>query len=68
MSMGFARPQCVKALQETNGDQERAVEWIFSHPDDDGSPDEVLKRYKKKCCLPGLSMGTIVGSHICIPI
>jgi len=40
MSMGFARPQCVKALQETNGDQERAVEWIFSHPDDDGSPDE----------------------------
>lgn len=42
MGMGFTRPQCVKALQETNGDQERAVDWIFSHPDDDGSPDEVL--------------------------
>jgi ubiquitin carboxyl-terminal hydrolase 5/13 len=36
MAMGFERPKCVKALRETNGDQERAVEWMFSHPDDTG--------------------------------
>lgn len=36
MTMGFERPKCVKALQETKGDQERAVEWMFSHPDDTG--------------------------------
>ncbi|KZO89749.1 ubiquitinyl hydrolase [Calocera viscosa TUFC12733] len=34
--MGFTAPQARKALRETAGDMERAVEWLFSHPDDDG--------------------------------
>ncbi|EPQ61322.1 ubiquitinyl hydrolase [Gloeophyllum trabeum ATCC 11539] len=34
--MGFTQPQARKALRETGGDAERAVEWLFSHPDDMG--------------------------------
>ncbi|KAJ4423622.1 ubiquitin C-terminal hydrolase Ubp14 [Gnomoniopsis sp. IMI 355080] len=39
-AMGFAAPQAKKALKETGGDMERAVEWLFSHPDDAGSEEE----------------------------
>ncbi|KAL7815148.1 ubiquitinyl hydrolase [Trichoderma gracile] len=35
-AMGFLAPQAKKALKETGGDVERAVEWLFSHPDDQG--------------------------------
>ncbi|RDL37952.1 Ubiquitinyl hydrolase 1 [Venustampulla echinocandica] len=35
-AMGFGPPQARKALKETGGDVERAVEWLFSHPDDQG--------------------------------
>jgi ubiquitin carboxyl-terminal hydrolase 5/13 len=38
-AMGFAAPQAKKALKETGGDVERAVEWLFSHPDDQGLDD-----------------------------
>ncbi|KAF8642475.1 hypothetical protein AX16_009476 [Volvariella volvacea WC 439] len=37
--MGFTAAQARKALRETNGDAERAVEWLFSHPDDVGEED-----------------------------
>ncbi|KAK7207236.1 hypothetical protein BZA70DRAFT_270788 [Myxozyma melibiosi] len=37
--MGFSVAQAKKALKETGGDMERAIEWVFSHPDDDGSDD-----------------------------
>ncbi|TQV92279.1 hypothetical protein V2A60_006969 [Cordyceps javanica] len=39
-AMGFAAPQAKKALKETGGDMERAVEWLFSHPDDQGEYDD----------------------------
>ncbi|EKD16603.1 uncharacterized protein L3040_001346 [Drepanopeziza brunnea f. sp. 'multigermtubi'] len=35
-AMGFGPPQARKALKETGGDVERAVEWLFSHPDEQG--------------------------------
>lgn len=35
-AMGIGTPQARKALKETGGDIERAVEWVFSHPDDQG--------------------------------
>ncbi|KAL3424359.1 ubiquitin carboxyl-terminal hydrolase [Phlyctema vagabunda] len=35
-AMGFGPPQARKALKETSGDVERAVEWLFSHPDEQG--------------------------------
>ncbi|KAG6820120.1 hypothetical protein H0H93_005126 [Arthromyces matolae] len=34
--MGFTEAQARKALRVTNGDMERAVDWLFSHPDDMG--------------------------------
>jgi ubiquitin carboxyl-terminal hydrolase 5/13 len=39
-AMGFSPPQARKALKETGGDVERAVEWLFSHPDDQGIFDD----------------------------
>lgn len=39
-AMGFGAPQAKKALKETGGDVERAVEWLFSHPDDQGVFDD----------------------------
>ncbi|KAG6300939.1 hypothetical protein E4U45_003556 [Claviceps purpurea] len=39
-AMGFGAPQAKKALKETGGDVERAVEWLFSHPDDQGDYDD----------------------------
>jgi ubiquitin carboxyl-terminal hydrolase 5/13 len=38
--MGFNAPQARQALKETDGDVERAVEWLFSHPDATGDFDE----------------------------
>lgn len=40
MGMGMPEKKCRKALKETNNDCARAVDWIFSHPDDDGDEDE----------------------------
>ncbi|KAG9311206.1 hypothetical protein JVU11DRAFT_8281 [Chiua virens] len=34
--MGFTHAKARKALLETNGDLERAVEWVFNHLDDTG--------------------------------
>jgi ubiquitin carboxyl-terminal hydrolase 5/13 len=50
--MGFNAPQARQALKETGGDLERAVEWLFSHPDaagdfDDGSASAELPKEKK---------------------
>lgn len=39
-AMGFTRPQCVKALQSTDNNVERAADWIFSHPDEINSIDD----------------------------
>jgi len=39
MSMGFGKAVCEKALRSTGGDVERATDWIFSHPEDDGSEE-----------------------------
>lgn len=36
MDMGFTLNQAKKALKETSGSMERAVDWLFSHSDDQG--------------------------------
>lgn len=41
-AMGFTATQAKKALRETGGDMERAVEWVFSHPDDMGEDDDQI--------------------------
>lgn len=35
-AMGIGVPQARRALKETGGDVNRAVEWYFNHPDDQG--------------------------------
>ena len=35
-AMGIGPPQARKALKETDGDVNRALDWVFSHPDDQG--------------------------------
>jgi len=35
-SVGFTQAQARKALRETDGNIERAVDWVFKHPDDTG--------------------------------
>ena len=35
-AMGISAPQARKALRETDGDVNRALDWVFSHPDDQG--------------------------------
>lgn len=39
-SMGFTRAQCIKALQNTDNNVERAADWIFSHPDEINSIED----------------------------
>jgi ubiquitin carboxyl-terminal hydrolase 5/13 len=38
--MGFGPPQARKALKETGGDMERAIDWLFNHPDEQGYFEE----------------------------
>lgn len=35
--MGLSYAVCLKALKLNNGDMNASVEWVFSHPDDDGA-------------------------------
>jgi ubiquitin carboxyl-terminal hydrolase 5/13 len=37
--MGFTPAQARKALRETDSNMERAVDWLFSHPDETGEED-----------------------------
>ncbi|KAF1984486.1 ubiquitinyl hydrolase [Aulographum hederae CBS 113979] len=39
-NMGFNAPQARQALQETDGDVTRAIDWLFSHPDAPGVFEE----------------------------
>ena len=45
-SMGYTEQKCKKALIETGNDIERAMDWIFNHPDDDGSMVEAGNQEK----------------------
>jgi ubiquitin carboxyl-terminal hydrolase 5/13 len=36
MGLGFSAGQVKKALRETDGNPDRAAEWLFSHPEDPG--------------------------------
>ncbi|KAF2012208.1 hypothetical protein BU24DRAFT_352794 [Aaosphaeria arxii CBS 175.79] len=56
-AMGFSAPQARQALRETGGDMERAVDWLFSHPDaagdfDDGTNTETAAEPGERV-LPG---------------
>ncbi|KAF5093826.1 hypothetical protein D0Z03_002277 [Geotrichum reessii] len=40
--MGFAAPQARKALRETSGNYEAAIEWLFNNPTDPGEDEELV--------------------------
>ncbi|NXI85545.1 UBP13 hydrolase, partial [Rhipidura dahli] len=42
ISMGFQRNLAIQALKATNNNLERALEWIFSHPDPEEEADPAL--------------------------
>ncbi|NXO12337.1 UBP13 hydrolase, partial [Oriolus oriolus] len=42
ISMGFQRNLAIQALKATNNNLERALEWIFSHPDPEEESDPAL--------------------------
>ena len=39
-AMGISAPQARKALKETGGDVNRALDWVFSHPEDQGGYED----------------------------
>ncbi|EXJ61444.1 ubiquitin thiolesterase [Cladophialophora psammophila CBS 110553] len=52
--MGISVPQARKALRECNGDVNRALDWVFSHPDDQGDfSDDVPTAPSQPKALPG---------------
>ena len=52
--MGISAPQARKALRECNGDVNRALDWVFSHPDDQGEfGEEAPAVSKEPKALPG---------------
>lgn len=48
--MGISPPQARKALKETAGDVNRALDWVFSHPDDQGD-------FEDDTTVEGVSLG-----------
>jgi ubiquitin carboxyl-terminal hydrolase 5/13 len=56
--MGFGPPQARKALKETGGDMERAVEWLFNHPDEQGDFGE------EEPSPPETSAKEVAGSEV----
>jgi ubiquitin carboxyl-terminal hydrolase 5/13 len=51
--MGFTSAQAKKALKETGGNPERAVEWLFNHPDDTGESSDSSAPAGAQKELPG---------------
>jgi len=51
--MGFTHLQARKALRETGGNAERAVEWLFNHPDDTGEESASVEPPSAPASIPG---------------
>jgi ubiquitin carboxyl-terminal hydrolase 5/13 len=74
-SMGFATQQATKALRETNHNVERAADWLFNHPDDDGVEMTNVKaaaplpdgngQYKLVGMVSHIGRNTAVGHYVC---
>jgi len=61
MSMGFTREQASTALKQTSNSVERAIDWIFSHPDgipDAGSESVQTNGNDSTPTLPSVTDGT----------
>ena len=79
MAMSFSEAQARKALKNTNNNVERAVDWIFSHPDDLGdeepapapaaAPSSDLTdgppTYKMTAFISHMGNSHMVGHYVC---
>lgn len=75
MDMGFTWEQALKALNATDNNPERAVDWIFSHQaeldnvDEEESPSEVFRDGSSQYTLVGflshMGTSTMVGHYVC---
>ncbi|XP_067009453.2 ubiquitin carboxyl-terminal hydrolase 5 [Anabrus simplex] len=75
-SMGFTRPQAVKALQATDNNIERAADWIFNHQaevdaEEMSQPPEQPKfrdgdsKYRMVAFISHMGTSSMVGHYVC---
>ncbi|KAF5371409.1 hypothetical protein D9615_009657 [Tricholomella constricta] len=62
VDMGFTHAQGRKALRETGGSAERAVEWLFNHPDDMGEEEEDVASAPAPAPAPTAAQAVVQGS------
>lgn len=55
MGMGFSKSLCVKALSNTQGNVERAVDWLFSHQSEDTMEEDPAPKQNEQNTLPSSS-------------
>jgi len=48
MGMGFSKAACVKALTNTQGNVERAADWLFNHPEEAATAEEKPVEHPKQ--------------------
>ncbi|GBN87747.1 Ubiquitin carboxyl-terminal hydrolase 5, partial [Araneus ventricosus] len=76
VSMGFTPSQAAKALEATENNLERAVDWIFSHTEemevDSPSAPEVkaqfrdgIEKYKLVAFISHMGTSTVAGHYVC---
>jgi len=74
IDMGFSRAKSIKALKATDNNPERAVEWAFSHTEEDDSPMEVETpithsdakgRYELFAFISHIGQNTGSGHYVC---
>jgi len=78
MDMGFTRDQAMTALRNTDNNLERAIEWIFSHPDgedpvvsesfqDSSLPDTTdgIPRYNLSAFITHMGSSNHSGHYVC---
>ncbi|XP_054724568.1 ubiquitin carboxyl-terminal hydrolase 5-like [Uloborus diversus] len=75
VSMGFTPLQAAKALEATNNDLERAIDWIFSHSQemDTSEGNDSLQpqfrdgseKYKLVAFISHMGTSTVAGHYVC---
>ncbi|KFM58922.1 Ubiquitin carboxyl-terminal hydrolase 5, partial [Stegodyphus mimosarum] len=77
VSMGFVPAQATKALEATNNDLERAIDWIFSHAEEmetDSPEAEVpvkaqyrdgVEKYRLVAFISHMGTSTVAGHYVC---
>lgn len=79
IAMGFTRPQAVKALESTDNNLERAVDWIFSHAHELDSMEEESQggqetgpqykdgagKYHLMAFISHMGTSTMCGHYVC---